>query len=215
MENSGCVAILRLKDCQPLIDKIQGGIKSWSLRKLSFAGKCFCTLKIPQERTWSWRAILKLRDEVRKFIRFEVGDGKSIFLWHDLWHPAGVLIQRFGSRVIYDVASNPEAKVDFVLNDKPWIWRLARSDALVSIQCQLFIVELKDEHKALWQVTKSGKFSYAATYVEIRDKSSEAKWWKLIWFHLTIPKHSFIEIALKVEIISSLNVLSLEEFGMT
>ena len=30
---------LRLKDCQPPIDKIQGRIKSWSSRKLSFAGR--------------------------------------------------------------------------------------------------------------------------------------------------------------------------------
>ena len=116
------------------------------------------------EFTWSWRPILKLRDEVRKFIRFKVGDGKSIFLWHDLWRPIGVLIQRFGSRVIYDAASNPEVKVDSVLKDKRWIWRSARFDAFVIIQCQLFLVELKDEDKALWQATKSGKFSCATTY---------------------------------------------------
>ena len=146
-------------------------------------GKFFWTLKIPQECTWSWRAILKLRDEVRKFIKFEVGDGKTILLWHDLWHPAGVLIQRFGSRVIYDVASNPKAKVDYVLKDKTWIWGPARSYALVTIQCQLFLVELKDEDKALWQTTKSGKFSCATTYAKIRDKSSEVEWWKLLWFH--------------------------------
>ena len=42
-------------------------------------GKCFWTLKIPLECTWSWRAILKLRDEVRKFIRFEVGMGNLYF----------------------------------------------------------------------------------------------------------------------------------------
>ena len=44
-----------------------------------------------------------------------------MFLWHDLWHPTGVLVQRFGSLVIYDVASNPEAKVNFVLKDKTLI----------------------------------------------------------------------------------------------
>ena len=76
---------------------------------------------------------------------------------------------------IYDAASNPEAKVDSVLKDKTWIWRLARSDTLVTIQCQLFLVELKDEDKALWQATKSGKFCCAATYAEIRDKSSEVE----------------------------------------
>ena len=96
-------------------------------------GKCFWTIKIPQECTWSWRAILKLRDEVRKFIRFEVGDGKTIFLWHVLWHLVEVLIQRFGSCVIYDAASNPKTKVDSLLKDKTWIWRPARSDALVTI----------------------------------------------------------------------------------
>ena len=81
----------------------------------------FWIVKSPQECTWSCGAILKLRDEARKFIRLEVGDGKTIFLWHDLWHPAGVLVQRFGSPVIYDVASNPEAKVNSVLKDKTLI----------------------------------------------------------------------------------------------
>ena len=84
-------------------------------------GKCFWIVKSPQECTWSCGAILKLRDEARKFIRFEVGDGKTIFLWHDLWHPTGVLVQRFGSPVIYDVASNPEAKMNSVLKDKTLI----------------------------------------------------------------------------------------------
>ena len=89
------------------------------------------------------------------------------------------MVQRFGSHVIYDAASNPEAKVDSMLKNKTWIWRPARSDALVTVQCQLFLVELKDEDKALWQATKSGKFSCAATYAEIRYKSNEVEWWKL------------------------------------
>ena len=44
------------------------------------------------------------------FIKFEVGDGKTIFLWHDNWHPIGTLSLEFGYRVIY-AASKPEAKV--------------------------------------------------------------------------------------------------------
>ncbi|XP_075641997.1 uncharacterized protein LOC142613508 [Castanea sativa] len=138
----------------------------------------------------SWRAILKLRDEARKFIKFE-GIGSKIC-----------------SRAIYDAASNPEAKVDFVLKDKTWIWRPARSDALLTIQCQLFLIELKDEDKALWQATKSGKFSCAATYTEIRDKSSEVEWWKLLWFHLTILKHSFIGWLAVINKLSTLDTMT-------
>ena len=66
------------------------------------------------------------------------------------------------------------------MKDKTWNWRPARSNALVTIQGQLFLVELKDEDKALWQVTKFVKFSFAATYAGIRDKSSEVEWWKLL-----------------------------------
>ena len=44
------------------------------------------------------------------FIKFEVWDGKTIFLWHDNSHPIGTLSLEFGYRVIY-AASKPEAKV--------------------------------------------------------------------------------------------------------
>ena len=60
------------------------------------------------------------------FIKFEVGDGKTIFLWHDNWHPIGTLSLEFGYRVIYDAASKPEAKVESVLRDKVWIWKPAK-----------------------------------------------------------------------------------------
>ena len=47
------------------------------------------------------------------FIKFEVWDGKTIFLWHDNSHPIGTLSLEFGYRVIYDAASKPEAEVVF------------------------------------------------------------------------------------------------------
>ena len=76
---------------------------------------------------------------------------------------------------IYDAARNLEAKVDSVLKDKTWIWRPAKSNTLVTVQCQLLLVELKDEDKALWQVTKFGKFSCATTYAKLRVKSSKVE----------------------------------------
>ena len=44
-------------------------------------GKCFWTVKKPQDCTWGWRTILKLRDDARRFLKYEVGDGRKIFLW--------------------------------------------------------------------------------------------------------------------------------------
>jgi hypothetical protein len=47
-----------------------------------------------------------LRDTARKFIKFKVGGIERIFhLWLDWWHLDGVLSERYGHRVVYDVHS--------------------------------------------------------------------------------------------------------------
>ena len=70
----------------------------------------FWTIKIPQDCTRGWRKMKKLRDEARKFLHYEVGDGTKVFLWHDRWHPDGIFYQKNGHRIIYDAASSFNAK---------------------------------------------------------------------------------------------------------
>ena len=67
-------------------------------------GRCLWTVKSPNG------VHLKLRDLAMSFVKFEVWDGKTVFLWHDNWHPIGTLSLEFGYSVIY-AASKPEAKV--------------------------------------------------------------------------------------------------------
>ena len=44
-------------------------------------------------------------------MKFEVGDGKNIFLWLNWWHLDGVLYQVYGYRMVHDAASSIEAKL--------------------------------------------------------------------------------------------------------
>ncbi len=118
-----------------------------------------------------------------------------IFLWHDNWHPMGVLFLQFGFRFIYDAASRTEAKLDTVLKNKTWSWILARSEELVTIQSQLGLVELKDEDTVKYSATKSGSFSCAATYDEIRAKADEVDWWKVLCFNIFYSKACFYRLA--------------------
>lgn len=74
--------------------------------------KCYWNVKIPQQSTWGCRNLLKLGNiEDRQFLKFEVGDGKNIFLWLDWWHLDGVLYQVYGYRMVHDAASSTEAKL--------------------------------------------------------------------------------------------------------
>jgi hypothetical protein len=64
--------------------------------------------------------ILKLRDVARPHIKFLVGDGTDIFLWHDNWHPGGPLLLKYGLRLraIYDAASSVNVRLSSVICQK-------------------------------------------------------------------------------------------------
>ncbi|KAL0455470.1 UNVERIFIED_CONTAM: hypothetical protein Slati_0886200 [Sesamum latifolium] len=69
--------------------------------------------------SWSWRKILKLRNQLLGGVSYHVGMGDDIWLWQDPWHPLGALIYRFpsGPRV---VGIPLEAKVSMVIDEGGW-----------------------------------------------------------------------------------------------
>ena len=80
-------------------------------------------MSIPQNSSWNWRKLLKIRGLARDFIKFEVGTRSQIHMWIDNWHPFGGLVDRFGYRVVYDFHSQLEAKLDSVLKQDVWCWK--------------------------------------------------------------------------------------------
>jgi hypothetical protein len=46
-------------------------------------GRSFWSISIPQDCSWSWRKLLKLRDIAKLFLKFEDGDGSNIHMWVD------------------------------------------------------------------------------------------------------------------------------------
>jgi hypothetical protein len=53
-------------------------------------------------------------------LRFEVRDGENIHLWLDFWHPAGILLEKYGFRAVYDAQSSVDARLSSVINDGGW-----------------------------------------------------------------------------------------------
>ena len=117
-------------------------------------GRSFWTVKVPQSCSWGWRKLLKLRLEARDLLSHEVGDGSTISLWHDRWHPNGVLYQTYGHRIVYDAASNLQAKVSSVIQNKEWCWCPARSEDMVEIQSKLSLIQIKESDKVVWSLSR-------------------------------------------------------------
>jgi hypothetical protein len=95
--------------------------------------RSFWNVKLPQDCSWTWRKLLRIQNLARDFLKFEVGDGHGIHLWHEYWHPCGPLLESFSFRVIYDSQSSIDAKVASVLKNGNWHWKPARFEELVTI----------------------------------------------------------------------------------
>ena len=83
--------------------------------------KSFWSTGIPKNCSWCWRKLLNIRDIAKQLLRFEVGNGENIHLWLDLWHPNGILIDKYGYRAIYDANSRVEAKLSSVIHNGDWL----------------------------------------------------------------------------------------------
>lgn len=97
-------------------------------------GRSFWNVSIPQNCSWSWRKLLRLRGLARGFLKFEVGDGTNIHMWLDNWHPCGPLLEIYGFRIIYESQSRIDAKLAFVLRNGDWHWKPARSEAVLMLK---------------------------------------------------------------------------------
>lgn len=71
-------------------------------------------------------------------MKHTVGDGNKIHLWHDNWHPHGLLLLKYNMRTMYDMGLPINSKLSVVIHETEWVWPPARFDDKVEIQTLLF-----------------------------------------------------------------------------
>ncbi|XP_059436036.1 uncharacterized protein LOC132168952 [Corylus avellana] len=174
--------------------------------------KSFWSVGISQNSSWSWRKILKLRDIAKRFLKFEIGNGDNIHMWLDLWYPAGILIEQYGFRVVYDAQSNIEAKLSSVICNGDWFWRPGRSEALVDIQARLSEACLSQCDKPIWLDSKKGVYVSVETWEALRKKNAKVKCY-LNGVIRVMFNAVFVIVKLKIVITSSLDAVLVLEYG--
>ncbi|KAL0291210.1 UNVERIFIED_CONTAM: hypothetical protein Sradi_7031900 [Sesamum radiatum] len=73
------------------------------------------------EGSWIWKKLLKLRNQLIKGIRFQVGDGTDFKLWLDPWHPDGTLIHKYPHGPLVTGLSL-DSPLSTVIVDGHWNW---------------------------------------------------------------------------------------------
>jgi hypothetical protein len=68
--------------------------------------------------------------------------GNNIFLWPDWWHPDGVLIHKYGPRIIYDAASNSYARVSSALKGEN-VFKACKGQTIWCLVCCPLVIQIR------------------------------------------------------------------------
>lgn len=159
----------------------------------------FVQASVECKPSYVWRSIMAAQDIVRRGLRWQVGNGKSIHIWQDSWIP-------FPSQ--YKVISLPfllqsDARVEVLIDPETREWRMELIHRIFLPQVANLIgsialsSQLHDD-KQIWVVTTNGRFNVRSAYklaMELSSKSGVASasdnsnmrmFWKYLW-SINIP----------------------------
>ncbi|KAJ9536724.1 hypothetical protein OSB04_un000109 [Centaurea solstitialis] len=141
---------------------------------------------------WSWvfRKMMELRDTMKVFIRWRLGDGRSINAWEDCWLPCAPLIsyRRIHASGFH---RNMSAREFLLATDGSWPeeWT-TRFPQLLSFTLPVLSMEGDvvqwddgDNHMA--------DFSVARAYSSFDGRHDLVPWHGMVWYKGHVPKYSF------------------------
>lgn len=123
-----------------------------------------------------------------------MGNGKGIWFWHDNWHTLGPLVQKFGSRIVYDGASSLNARMKTFVDHNGWIRPRALSNDLIRVvnEWPTYTPNINRDDEVEWVLTADKKFSVKAVWNKLRRRNPIVSWANLLWHKDNIPRCSFI-----------------------
>ncbi|KAJ9546729.1 hypothetical protein OSB04_019272 [Centaurea solstitialis] len=141
--------------------------------------------------SWSFRKLLTLREEIRPYIRYQIGDGKTANAWEDNWH--GTCLSVFISPQLIHYAGYVYSwKVADLVEALDGAWPeewLSRFPQLFNVTIPVLTEGVPD--RMIWDMDTNGSFSVRKAYVSLFGDANEVPLWKSVWFKGHIPKHAF------------------------
>lgn len=162
----------------------------WARRTLPH-GSSIWKMKAPQDCSYSWRKLLKIREKVCPLIQIQIGDGRQTSLFYDKWLDEGAIAQMLNNEEEVTVWGQ-DLKVNQWVNGNQWqipdSFR-RRYPAIVQKMERIEITQNAD--KAIWIPAKSGRFSVSSCYEALRYKKPRVPWNNFVWCNKIFPRHSF------------------------
>ncbi|XP_077240355.1 uncharacterized protein LOC143881252 [Tasmannia lanceolata] len=151
----------------------------------------FWTLKPPQKMSWGARIVLSSREKAKNLICYTIDDGVGIDFWTQPWHPDGPLRDLYLGRRIFRASPN-NVHIDEIFTEGNW-----NRDIINCLPGFLPLLEKVihtpgSGNHAVWKPNPDGSFTIKTAWESLRNHHPRVPWFKSIWYHGHIPKHSFV-----------------------
>ncbi|GKV47540.1 hypothetical protein SLEP1_g54437 [Rubroshorea leprosula] len=155
-------------------------------------GESIWKVKLPNDCSWSWKQILKMRTSIKDQVWVQIGDGRQTSLFYDLWLEGGRICDLVQVREEL-MAWGHGSVVAKWWNAGAWHMPDSFVRKYPSLAQLISSKSLQDrEDKVVWRPTVAGGFSIASCYNLLRVKQPKVNWHRLVWSSGNFPLHSFI-----------------------
>lgn len=84
--------------------------------------RSFWDIMFKDNMSWTWKRFLNVRKCVRPFVVSSIGNGENTSLWHDWWHPIGIISMLIPRREWISKGFNDKSKVGDILVNGNYCW---------------------------------------------------------------------------------------------
>jgi hypothetical protein len=187
--------IALLKHIWNLCNDSDGSIWSTWIRSNLLRGRNFWTIKTPQNCSWAWGKILKLRSLAWPKMKYIIGDGMTTSLWFDNWHPHSPLADSYGERFIYDSGMAKNAKVNVLIQNSEWKTPTTQAigwHPIIEAIPSNSNPKMGQKDEIVWLDSPNHRFSVKVAWEQLRRHRQMVEWHDIVWFKNAVPRHSFL-----------------------
>ncbi|GJZ72126.1 putative reverse transcriptase domain, reverse transcriptase zinc-binding domain protein [Tanacetum coccineum] len=162
------------------LPKSEGGLGIRSLEIFNIAlGRSFWDVPLKCDVSWGWLKLLQLRDFVRPYLWMQIGNGKDISAWFDVWCEHCPLIHFLSFRDFAREGYTLQTTVLDLLSNAGWRW--PQSWLLKAPTLGLIPTPSIDDNKVdvhLWRDSNGvmSKFSVKAAWEAFRPRGNVVPW---------------------------------------
>ncbi|GJV70638.1 RNA-directed DNA polymerase, eukaryota, reverse transcriptase zinc-binding domain protein [Tanacetum coccineum] len=162
--------------CRP---KNQGGLDIVKLK-----GGSFWEVESGCNDSWGWKQLLVIRDKIKPFIIYKIGDEKGVYMWYDNWSKIVPLANSIPKKARNDARMKDNDIVADLVHNGAWLWP-SESVSVYLVLSQIDVSVFNQNKDIVWWIddcNKKVKYYVNTAWLSLRDKRPNVNWRHVVWF---------------------------------